>query len=84
MAIKKISEEKNNKDVLGRTILIENGDLEALKTIVKEYNFKDEESALRFSLALLTTALNKSIVIEDGADKQFVKPSTSLLKGDDE
>lgn len=80
MAIKKISEEKNNNNVLGRTILIENGDLEALKAIVDSYGFKDEESALRFSLALLTTALGKSIVVEDDSDRQYVKPSNSLLK----
>lgn len=72
---------KNKKGVGGITTTIENGDienvdLEVLDLIVKKYNFKDRESALRFGLAVLFKGNGKPI----GVDGDVLMPSDQLLK----
>ena len=60
----------------GQIVKIYNGDWEALKEITKKWNFKDETSALRFALAVLTQAEDGTLRIGDSS----VSPTEGLLK----
>lgn len=79
MAIIKKGNEKDFNGSLGQTVDIYNGDWEALKEITKKWGFKDETSALRFALAVLTKANSGKLSI----DGDIVSPAESLLKGSD-
>jgi hypothetical protein len=62
-------------------LAVNNGDLEALRDAMKRFGFKDEESVLRFALAVLSKSATRSLTITglDGA-KVSLTPSTDLLK----
>lgn len=79
MAIIKKGNEEDFNGSLGQTVDIYNGDWEALKEITKKWGFKDETSALRFALAVLTKANSGKLSI----DGDIVSPAESLLKGSD-
>lgn len=64
MAIKKLSEQE--PDTL--TLEINNGDLNALNEIVKKWDFRDSESALRFALAVLTVT-KPGTLLQEKEDK---------------
>lgn len=61
-------------------IEINNGDLNALRTVKAKWKLKNEEAALRFALAVLYSAEENFIEIKnsDGQRKQ-VAPQDSLL-----
>lgn len=60
---------------------VTNGDSVALKAVVDKWGFKDEESALRFALAVMKQA-EKGLVFIDSGDgtKTGLSPSDDLLK----
>jgi len=60
---------------------INNGDLVALKDAAQKLGFKDEESLLRFALAVLTQSATRAVTIvgKDGKSVSLT-PSASLLK----
>lgn len=60
---------------------INNGDFEALRNTAQRLNFKDEESMLRFMLAILSKSATRSITIinQDGS-QSTLNPSNDLLK----
>lgn len=63
------------------SLVINNGDLDALKTVVKELGFKDEQSVLRFALAVLTRSATRSIsIVEKDGKTVSLTPSANLLK----
>lgn len=62
----------------GQIVKIYNGDWKALKEITKKWRFKDETSALRFALAVLTQAEDGTLQIGDDT----VSPSEGLLKNE--
>lgn len=69
----------SNNDVL--KLDINNGDLEALKKAVERFGFKNEESLLRYALAVLTKSAVSSLTITDsGGQKTALYPADSLLK----
>lgn len=60
---------------------VNNGDLEALGTIRKKWNFKDEESVLRFALAVLIQAEDNAVSVKTKDGKSTsLRPSDSLLE----
>jgi len=82
MALRKITKEQVAKDEIKGTLFhVDNGDLQALDQITKKWKFKDEESALRFALALMKQNEGNTIYITrpDGA-KIGLQPSDELLK----
>lgn len=83
MAIKKLDSQDVNsttsQDLDKVFFEVNNGDLEALKTVVTKFNFKNEESVFRFALALLSVADNTEILVENEGQKTTVKPSQDLL-----
>ena len=76
MAVKKISD----KD--GKLILeFENGDRERFQTLLHDWNFKDEQSILRFMMGVMLQTTDKTLTIKN-ADDGFtqMRPAGDLLK----
>lgn len=60
---------------------INNGDLEALGTIREKWAFKDEESVLRFALAVLIQAEDNAVSVKTKDGKSTsLRPSDNLLE----
>ncbi len=80
MAIKKITTEVPSSD--GSIVLnFDNGDYEVLNTIKQQWNFKDEESLLRFALTILYKAGEQSVSIKDESGSEVtLKPTENMLK----
>ena len=77
MAIRKIKDENN---IL--TLELDNGDREALNRILGGFNFKNEESALRFAMVVLLNAKNKTVYVDEGDKKVALTPNDELLISD--
>lgn len=86
MALKKI--DANNitteelKKLEGVLLNVDNGDLEALKQIIAKWNFKNEESTLRFLIAVTKQAEKEIIYIDQGGQKVGLTPSEDLVNND--
>lgn len=76
MAIRKQGEETDIEGTRGQTVEIYNGDWLALKALTEKWNFKDEVTALRFALAVLTEAEDGTLQIGDTP----ISPTKELLK----
>lgn len=79
MAIRKHGEEHDIQGSNGQTVDIYNGDWEALKDITKKWGLKDETSALRFALAILTLAETDGLSVNGVT----TTPAESLLRDKD-
>lgn len=80
MAIKKIINADGQSEDVKITLELDNGDLEALSTIVDQYSFKDFQAALRFALVVLLKASGDVVYVKEGDNKVALTPSDSLLK----
>ena len=62
------------------SLIINNGDLAALKEVVSRLGFKDEESLLRYALAVLSKSATRRLEVIDlgGKCRQF-NPTPVLL-----
>jgi hypothetical protein len=61
-------------------LLINNGDLAALKSAVSRLGFKDEESLLRFVLAVMSRSATRTLTVIDQDGKAVpLNPSEALL-----
>lgn len=68
----------NNEEL---NLVINNGDLKVLKDAVTRLGFKDEESMLRYLLAVMLKSATRSLTITDqSGTKTPLNPSESLLK----
>lgn len=76
MAIRKQNEERTIEGTPGQVIEIYNGDWNALKKLTEKWGFKDEVSALRFAIAVLTEAEDGTLQIGDNT----ISPTKGLLK----
>lgn len=74
--IKKIPEQSTAEKL---ALSLDNGDFKALKDVQKKYNFKDEESLLRFALVTLLRAEKNTVYIDEGGEKVGLQPNSSLL-----
>ena len=62
-------------------LTVNNGDLEALKQTAARLGFKDEESTLRFMLAVLSKSATRVITITDqNGAKIGLNPTPDLLQ----
>jgi hypothetical protein len=62
-------------------IEISNGDLEALNKVVQKWNFKDQVSALRFALAVLTLTQNGSLYQTNEAGNVVpIRPTPAVIR----
>lgn len=72
---------RTSKTATDLSLNINNGDFEALQKAVERLGFKDEESMLRFLLAVLSKSATRSLIITDqNGSKIPLTPSDSLLK----
>ena len=74
-----ISRTRSEPDAVDMTIT--NGDLQALRQIYESWGFKDEESVLRYALAVMTKAENQVLyyVNADG-EKIGLQPSDAVKR----
>ena len=64
----------------GLPLLINNGDLDALKSAVDRLGFKDEQSLLRFVLAVMSRSSTRTVTVIDLDGKSVaLNPSEALL-----
>jgi len=62
-------------------LTVNNGDFEALQTVVRKLGFKDEESVLRFALAVLSKSATRSLsIVDKDGIRLNLTPSADLLK----
>jgi hypothetical protein len=79
MAIKKLPSEINSTTSIA--LNFDNGDYEILHKIKQQWNFKDEESLLRFALAILYKAGEHSVSVkDDGGNEITLKPTENMLQ----
>ena len=83
MAFKKITPQQvaSLENESGLLFNVDNGDLVALGAVLNKWGFRDEESALRFALAVMKQA-EKGVIFIDRGDgtKIGLSPSDDLLK----
>lgn len=75
-----ISTKKDNKLVLE----IDNGDLTKMEEVLRKWNFKDEQSFLRFSVSILLETEGKSLWIKANGEPTSVIPAQHSLKENNE
>lgn len=65
------------------SIVITNGDLEALKKITEQYNVKDETDVIAFAIGILSQSHGQGVTIrrEDGVTVKLI-PSDDIRKTD--
>jgi arginyl-tRNA synthetase len=80
MAMKKITKNELFEELDSLYLEVNNGDLNAINEAIDKWNFKDEVSVLRFSLAVIAKAKNKKIYIEEDGEKIPLTPGEGLLK----
>ncbi len=62
-------------------LIISNGDFSTLKETAERLGFKDEESMIRYALAVLSKSATRSLTITDqSGTKVSLNPSEGLLK----
>lgn len=64
-------------------IEVNNGDLQALKQIIKDWGFADEAKALRFGIAVLvkaSTGGKNKVYIDENGDKVSLVPGEGLVE----
>lgn len=79
MAIKRSATQVQPDNELNLTI--NNGDFVALRDAMKKFGFRDEESVLRFALAVLSKSATRSLsIIDQDGVRVNLSPSTDLLR----
>jgi hypothetical protein len=62
-------------------LVFNNGDFATLKSAVERLGFKDEESLLRFALAVISKSATRTLTVIDQDGKSIaLNPSAALLK----
>jgi hypothetical protein len=82
MAIRKI--EENSNESLSTKFVIDNGDLQALKSVMEQYGFVNEEALLRYALVSLLESTDNTLYIKKDENIVAVKIAPTLLKRDDD
>ena len=80
MAIVKIANPNGEMEDIKLSFSFDNGDFQALKNAIEQYNFKNEEALFRFALFILLQAENNNVFIEQNGLKKQVSPNPSSLK----
>jgi hypothetical protein len=77
--IERTTNQETGKPVL--KIEIDNGDLGGFDNAMKKWTFKDEESMLRFTIAVLLSSPNRRLYVDDEGKKSVLEPTEKLLSG---
>lgn len=73
------SENKGDKLIL----TLDNGDLTKMQEMLKRWNFKDEQSFLRFSVSLLLETEDKTLWMKSNGEPVSIVPAKHSLKDGD-
>ena len=79
MAVVRPHSEKNPEPQGQLTLTFNNGDFAVLQETVRRLGFRDEESMLRFALAVMAQAEGQIMYIEKQGKKIPLRPSADLL-----
>ena len=84
MSVKAREEVRKLPENEDRPVLIlelDNGDRKIFESVKKDWNFKDEESLVRFAIAILSKSSDKKTIAypDDSGELQVAKPQDSLL-----
>lgn len=60
----------------------DNGDLQAVESLMNKYHFIDEQAMFRFALVILLRAEKNGVYIDEDDKKVFITPSESIVKTD--
>ena len=66
----------------GLAFIVDNGDRAAMATIMDKWKFKDEESLLRFALAVLVQADEGIVSVKKSGVETTLRPAENLLRKD--
>jgi hypothetical protein len=66
------------------TLEIDNGDLTKMQEVLRHWNFKDEQSFLRFYLSILLETQDRELWIKSNGALVQIKPVESLLGGNND
>lgn len=81
MAIERLPNQPNSDEL---NLVFNNGDYQALQDAVRRLGFRNEESMLRFALAVLSRSATRSISITDqNGEKINLNPGDALLQQDE-
>jgi hypothetical protein len=79
MAIKRSATPVSSDNELNLTI--NNGDFEVLRDAMRRFGFRDEESVLRYALAVLSRSATRSLsIIDQDGVRVNLNPSADLLQ----
>ena len=76
-------EEQKNNEKLKATLEIDNGDLQALKEVMEQYNFINQEALLRYALVSLLKSSDNKLYIRQNGNILAVNISDNLIKKED-
>jgi hypothetical protein len=75
--------ERTTNPTTGKPLMkieIDNGDLGAFDDAIKKWTFKNEESMLRFTFAVLLSSDNNKLYVDEAGKKKVLEPVDNLLK----
>ena len=76
MSVIKIKSESNDKLILE----FNNGDKEKFEQLLSDWNFKDEQSLLRFAMSVMLLTKDKTLTITTEEGNEKVAPKEDSLK----
>ena len=79
MAIK-FTEAKDPQGVAKGTISIDNGDLQAMKDVMEQYHFIDEQALMRYALVALLRASDNQVYVRDNGNIVAMKVVEGHIK----
>lgn len=82
MAIQVVEDNSNAQDPK-KVLTINNGDLQALNTVLERYGFVNVEALLRYALVGLLESEDNRLYINKNGEKVVLKPNENLLRPKD-
>ncbi|MDO8451328.1 MAG: hypothetical protein Q7S76_00480 [bacterium] len=79
MAIK-FTEAKDEQGITKGTVSIDNGDLQALKDVMEQYHFIDEQALMRYALVALLRTSDNQLYVRDNGNIVAMKLAEGLIK----
>lgn len=80
MSIKYVESKRASDGMDEANLQFDNGDLEALKNAMEQYNFIDEEKAIRFALYVLLKAEKNIVYVDEGEKRVALTPADQTVK----
>ncbi|MFC1700739.1 hypothetical protein ACFLZ0_01200 [Patescibacteria group bacterium] len=79
MAIIKIDNKNSKPETKKITLEFNNGELNAIQEILRQYNFVDEQALMRFAFFILLETEDNAIYIKKNGSKVQIEPSEKTV-----